>query len=71
MQLVSVTLSDSSTLLDVDWFPYETLLIVLTLYLISFVTKEVDLIILLLNILQAVGLVPALREDVKADLAPY
>lgn len=74
MQWVPVTLSDSNTLLEVILGHVQNFAACadsLPLYLISLVTKEVDVIVLVLNILQAVGLVPALREDVKADLAPY
>ena len=39
-------------------------------HLVCFVSKKVDFIILLFDILQAEGFVPPLREDIKADLAP-
>lgn len=41
------------------------------MYLISLVTKEVNFTVLLFYVLQAVGFVPTLREDVKADLPTY
>ena len=37
--------------------------------LVALVTIEVDLVVLLLNILEAEGLVPALGEDIERDLA--
>ena len=39
-------------------------------YLIGLVSKEMDLVKVVLNILQTVCLVPPLREYIKADLTP-
>lgn len=41
------------------------------IYLICLVAKEMNFTVFLFNVLQAVGLVPSLGKDIKADLATY